>query len=182
VDVMAIYSLLFALSFPLKRALSLAKNGSYLSPPALRLLASKHIELSPPLMATYERILERLPKTLERLSRKGASGVLIIVEGRKDATALRRLGIKGKMFTIKNSGKILEDSLDEAFGPEVVILVDFDEHGTELAKEIANYLESRRIKADLSIWRDVRALVRRDIKDVEGLPSYLERLKKRVLG
>jgi len=134
------------------------------------------------LMATYERILEKLPKTLERLSRKGTSGVPIIVEGKKDVAALEKLGIRGTKLTIKDSGKILEDSLDETLSREVVVFVDFDEHGTELAKEITTYLESQRIKADLSIWREVRTLVRRDIKDVEGLPSYLERLKKRTIG
>ena len=134
------------------------------------------------MIATYERILERLPKTLERLSRKAASGVPIIVEGKKDVAALTRLGIRGTMFTVKDSGEILEDFLDKAPGPEVVVLVDFDEHGTELAKEIAKYLESRKIKADLSIWREVKALARRDVKDIEGLPTYLERLKKKALG
>ena len=106
----------------------------------------------------------------------------IIVEGKKDVAALTRLGVMGTIVTIKDSGAILEDFLDRTLGPEMVILVDFDEHGTELAKEIAKYLESRKIKADLSVWREVRALARRDIKDVEGLPSYLERLKKKALG
>lgn len=133
-------------------------------------------------MATYERILERLPKTLERLSNKGASGAPIIVEGKKDVAALKKLGVIGTTITIKCSGKVLEDCLDVVSAPEAVILVDFDEHGTELAKEIAKYLESRKVKADLILWREVRALVRKDVKDVEGLPTYLERLKKKVQG
>jgi 5S rRNA maturation endonuclease (ribonuclease M5) len=131
-------------------------------------------------MATYERILERLPKVLERLDDKAALGVPIIVEGKKDMTALSKLGIIGKMIQVKGSGKILEDCLDLAHCNEVVIFVDFDEHGTELVKEISKIMESRGVKANLIIWREVRALVRKDIKDVEGLPSYLERLKKKV--
>lgn len=132
------------------------------------------------MMATYERTFEGLSKTLEKLSRKGALGVPIIVEGKKDVAALMKLGIRGKTLTIKDSGKILEDSLDRTLGSEVVVFVDFDRHGSELAKEIAIYMESRKVKADLAVWREIRALVRRDLKDVEGLPSYLERLKKRI--
>ena len=131
-------------------------------------------------MATYERILKRLSKVLERLGNKAASGVPIIVEGKNDVKALSKLGIIGKMIKVKGSGKVLEDGLDLIYSNEVVIFVDFDEHGTELAKKISKIMESRGVKADLIIWRAVRALVRKRIKDVEGLPSYLERLKKKV--
>jgi 5S rRNA maturation endonuclease (ribonuclease M5) len=134
------------------------------------------------LLATYERILERLPKTLDRLSRKAATGVPVIVEGKKDVAALARLGIYGITIAVKGQGMVLEDCLDAADGPEAVVFVDFDEHGTELAKEITRCLESRRIKVDMSIWREVRGMVRKEVKDIEGLPTYLESLKKRVAG
>jgi hypothetical protein len=39
-------------------------------------------------------------------------------------------------------------------------------------------LEHRRVKVNLVFWRMIRALVRRDVKDVEGLPSYIESLKE----
>jgi 5S rRNA maturation endonuclease (ribonuclease M5) len=133
-------------------------------------------------MKTYERILERLPKILERLSMKAASGVPIIVEGKKDASALTRLGITGEFIKVKEGGKVLEDRLGTIRCREAVILVDFDEHGTEIAKEISRILESYDCRPDLTIWRDLRALVRKDIKDVEGLPSYLESLKKKMEG
>jgi 5S rRNA maturation endonuclease (ribonuclease M5) len=133
-------------------------------------------------LATYERILERLPKTLERLSRKAATGVPVIVEGKKDVAALARLGIYGPTITVKAQGMVLEDCLDEADGPEAVVFVDFDKHGTELAKEITRCLESRRVKVDMSFWREVRGMVRKEVKDIEGLPTYLESLKKRVGG
>jgi len=133
-------------------------------------------------MKTYERILERLPKILERLSVKAASGVPIIVEGKKDASALMRLGIAGELIKVKEGGKVLEDCLNAIKCREIVILVDFDEHGTEIAKEITRILESYDCRPDSTIWRDLRALVRKDIKDVEGLPSYLESLKKKVEG
>ena len=102
------------------------------------------------------------------------------MEGKKDSLALLKLGIVGSTIQVKGSGRVLEDCLELDFGNEVVVLVDFDEHGTELAKEIVKILEPRKIKIDLKIWKEIRALVRKDIKDIEGLPSYLERLKKKV--
>ena len=133
-------------------------------------------------MKTYERILERLPKILERLSLKAASGIPIVVEGKKDAFALMRLGITGEFIKVKEGGKVLEDRLGTIRCREVVILVDFDKHGTEIAKEISRILESCDCRPDFTIWRNIRALVRKDIKDVEGLPSYLESLKKKMEG
>jgi 5S rRNA maturation endonuclease (ribonuclease M5) len=132
------------------------------------------------LIATYERIFERLLLVLERLGSKATLGVFIIVEGKKDSLALLKLGIVGSTIQVKGSGRVLEDCLELDFGNEVVVLVDFDEHGTELAKEIVKILEPRKIKIDLKIWKEIRALVRKDIKDIEGLPSYFERLKKKV--
>ena len=127
-----------------------------------------------------ERKLERLTEILDKLSAKIVLGTPVLVEGKKDVQALRRLNILGTMITIKDSGKVLEDLLYEFQGPEVIAFVDFDKHGTELTKEILCHMERRRIRVNTVFWRKTRALVRRDVKDVEGLPSYLERLKKKT--
>jgi len=36
------------------------------------------------------------------------------------------------------------------------------------------------VKVNLTFWRRLKALLKRNVKDVEGLPSYLKSLKKRV--
>ncbi len=132
------------------------------------------------MIGTYERVLERLLKVLERLGNKAASKVPILVEGKKDVAALANLGIVGKTIQVKVGGKVLEDRLYMTREREVIVLVDFDDYGTELAKEIVNILQPSGVKPDLRFWREIRALVRKDVKDVEGLPSYLESLKKKV--
>lgn len=82
---------------------------------------------------------------------------------------------------IKNSGNILYDILDDISSTEIILLVDFDRYGISLAKNITQYLEKKRIKVNTNFWRRLKALVRHDVKDVEGIFSYLEKLKKSSL-
>ena len=127
---------------------------------------------------TMERKANNLAKMFERLCKETAGGTPILVEGKKDVEALRRLNVLGTAITMKDSGKVLEDVLEEVRSREVIVFVDFDRHGSELAKRILFRLERRRVKVNLVFWRMIRALVRRDVKDVEGLPSYMERLRE----
>ena len=125
-----------------------------------------------------ERKANNLAKMFERLCEETAGGTPILVEGKKDVEALRRLNVFGTAITMKDSGKVLEDVLEEVRSREVIVFVDFDRHGSELAKRILFQMEHRRVKVNLVFWRMIRALVRRDVKDVEGLPSYMERLRE----
>jgi len=132
------------------------------------------------LAAGQRRRLERLTRLLERLDLEARRGVLIVVEGKNDCKALSALGISGSFFCLKNTGNILADQLDEIEGDEVILLVDFDREGEELSKSVISYLGCRGVKVRTYLWRGMKALVKRDVKDVEGLPSYLERLKKNI--
>ena len=127
-----------------------------------------------------EQKLESLIYVLEHLSQEVKSGVPIIVEGSKDLHALHKLNISGTVICIKNSGKILPDLLDAVQNKSVIVLVDFDEEGIILVKIISTYLEKMGVKVNLTFWRRLKALLKRNVKDVEGLPSYLKSLKKRV--
>lgn len=123
------------------------------------------------------RKLERIVNLVQKLDLQSAT-VPILVEGKNDRIALRRLGIHGEIICIKSSSHILYDILDDITSAEIILLVDFDEYGTSLAKNIIQHLEKKRIKVNAYFWRRLKALVRRDVKDVEGVFSYLEKLKK----
>ena len=114
----------------------------------------------------------------EWLEKLKNSEKLIIVEGKKDRIALKKLGIRGKILCVKNSSNILSDYLDYIHDREVILLLDFDDYGTALSKKIAQYLEEKRVKANTAFWREIKTYVRKDVKDVEGIPSFLEKLKK----
>ncbi len=133
-----------------------------------------------PIETGNERRFKLLSKLLQRLAAKGEEGVPILVEGKKDLLALRKLGIDGEILCVKNSCENFVGFLDKIQSEEVVLLVDFDESGTTIARDIIQYLEGRGVKVNSIFWRSIRSLIRRDVKDVEGFPSYLEKLKKWV--
>ena len=131
-------------------------------------------------MTSSERKFEYLTELLEKLCLEGDKGVPLLVEGKKDSVALRKLGFTGKIICVKNSSKVLVDLLDDVQSNEVALFVDFDESGIALAKSITQYLEGRDVKVNSTFWRRTHSFVRKDLSEIEGLPSYLEKLKKRV--
>ena len=128
-----------------------------------------------------ERKFRLLTRLIQRLIATDEEGSPIMVEGKRDLLALRSLGVKGKILCVKNSRENFVDFLDKVQTKEVVLLVDFDKSGSYLAKYITLYLEGRGVKVNSVFWRSIRSLIGRDVKDIEGFPSYLEKLKKRVL-
>lgn len=126
--------------------------------------------------------LENVLQLLERLTKESAKGVPIIVEGQKDVAALRRLSIDGDIISAKSSGKSFIDVLRETESRgrrEIILLLDFDRRGTELTKRLAQRLERRRIKSNMFFWKGLKSMVGRDVKDIEGLTTYLETLRKK---
>ena len=112
-----------------------------------------------------------------------AKGVPIIVEGQKDVNALHALDVKGDIISAKTSGRRFLDVLSEVGGLEkceVILLMDFDRRGKEWTQRLTKRLEEMRIKPNLFFWKRLQGLVGRDVKDVEGLSTYLKTLKKKL--
>ena len=127
-------------------------------------------------------IKEKILQLLERLTSESDKGTPIIVEGQNDVEALRKLAIKGDVIAAKASGRSLLDVLREVRKRgirEVVLLMDFDRRGKEWTKRLAQNLERMRIKANLLFWNELLNLVGHDLKDIEGLPTYMETLRKK---
>jgi 5S rRNA maturation endonuclease (ribonuclease M5) len=127
-------------------------------------------------MSAEERRLDAVRKLIDSAVRLSKSGVPVIVEGPKDVRALRRLGIEGPIFCAKSRRLGLMDFLDSvASHSEVVILTDFDKEGRALAWRLHRDLTQMRVKANGEIWKQLKALVRGEISEVENLAAYLEK-------
>ncbi len=129
-----------------------------------------------------EKKLEKILKLLERLTTESTKGTPIIVEGRNDVNALHELGLEGDIISAKSSGKSFLDVLGEVEGRgkrEVILLMDFDRHGKEWTNRLARRLEEMKINPNLLFWKGLLRLVGRDVKDIEGLATYLETLRKK---
>ena len=130
-----------------------------------------------------EKRLEKILQLLEKLATESAKGIPIIVEGQNDINTLHKLGVKGDIITAKSSGKSFLDVLVEVEGSgkrEVILLMDFDRRGKEWTNRLARRLEEMRINPNLLFWKEFLSLVGHDVKDIEGLATYLETLKKKV--
>ena len=126
--------------------------------------------------------VEKVLQLLDRLAKESAKGTPIIVEGRKDVNTLRALAIEGDIISAKTSGRSLLDVLGEVekrSKHEVILLMDFDRRGKEWTKRFTEHFEKMRIKPNLFFWNRFLSLVGRDVRDVEGLATYLENLKKK---
>lgn len=134
-------------------------------------------------MNGYERRLEEILRLLEKLKERMADGALVIVEGQKDVESLRKLGAVGKILPVKSSGKSLLDALREIERQEVkeaILLMDFDRRGREWTMRLARHLEAMKIRPNLTFWRQLLGLARRDVKDIESLAGYIETLSEKI--
>ncbi len=126
---------------------------------------------------------EKILRILECLSEENARGTPIIVEGKKDAQALRALGLEGKLVTAKTGGKSLLDvvsELEEAEAQKAILLLDYDRRGKEWTRRLKQLFEKTRISPETAFWTDLFSLVGRQVKDVEGLAAYMETMKKKT--
>jgi len=107
------------------------------------------------------------------------------VEGKNDIEALRALGVEGKIISAKTGGKSILDVVSEVekcAKKEVIMLLDFDRRGKEWTKRLKQNLENAKVKINLTFWSKLLKLVSTEVKDIEGLATYMETLKKRALN
>ncbi len=89
-----------------------------------------------------ERLIERFEKGLQLLNDLSKEGVVIVVEGLKDITALRGLGLTGPIHALAGHNIVsLADKL--ANSNRLLILFDYDRRGGQLTRHLINQLEGR---------------------------------------
>lgn len=126
---------------------------------------------------------EKVLQILNCLAEESAAGIPIIVEGRKDVESLRALGVKGRIISAKTGGKVFFDiisEVEETEAKEVILLLDFDRRGRELTRNLKQYLEKTGTKPNIQLWRALSSILGTEVKDVEGLASYMETLKRKT--
>ncbi|MBI1934962.1 toprim domain-containing protein [Candidatus Woesearchaeota archaeon] len=89
---------------------------------------------------------EKTGKLNNLIGKAMESGILVIVEGRKDKNALNKLGIRN---IIELNKKPLFSIVEEAAGQkECIILTDLDRKGRELYGKLNSGLQERGVKVD----------------------------------
>ncbi len=103
--------------------------------------------------------------------------VPVIVEGRRDEQALKKLGLVGEVLILHRGKGLYEfcEDIAERF-PKVVLLLDWDEKGEKLYSSLSGHLRGH--WEEFSAFRGIiKILCQKDIKDIEGIPKLLGRLE-----
>ncbi len=102
----------------------------------------------------------------------------IIVEGLKDRMALRSLNINGYVVILNDGESVLNtcEKLAKKWGA-AIIFTDWDNKGGQLARSLMESLAICDVSYDTEYRANISRLVKKDIKDVEGLPPLVQRLR-----
>jgi len=125
----------------------------------------------------FKKSIEDLEKIIAELGEENRY-IPIVVEGKKDIEALRKLDINGEIIGI-NSGHTLIDFCDKIAQEhtDIIILTDWDRKGGYLCRTIKRNLEGR-----VNCNTKYRELFAKNamIRTLEGLPSWLETMKGKL--
>lgn len=123
----------------------------------------------------FERA-SRLREVFEALGEVNKK-IPVIVEGKNDAMALRRLGLAGEIIILHRGNNLYDfcEDISEKFN-KVVILLDWDDKGESLNRTLNMHLKG--LWEEYSGFREIlKILCRKDIKDIEGIPKLLKNLE-----
>ena len=96
---------------------------------------------------------------------------IVIVEGKRDSNALRRLGYTGKILEFHRFAGMVDFADSVAKYERLIILFDRDKKGRTLTEKTIQLLQ-RRTKVDLSFKRKLRIITKGKIMFIEQLVSY----------
>jgi 5S rRNA maturation endonuclease (ribonuclease M5) len=132
-------------------------------------------------MNSSVKMLEKMEKLIDELSELNTH-FPIIVEGINDRRAMRKLGIGGEIFVLNGRHTLFEmcEEMSRNYR-KVIIMTDWDRKGGQLCRALSNGFLSNGVKTVEHLRAQIASLSVGESKDVEGLPSFYERLRKRAL-
>jgi len=124
-------------------------------------------------MKVSEQEIQDLKNFVVSLNSKVDSAV--IVEGKRDSEALKRIGVSGKILEFHRF-RGLSKFVDSVSDSNLIILLDGDRKGRYLSSKIVQQLE-RRTRIDLSFKRKLVSITKGKIRFIEDLSYYESFLK-----
>lgn len=98
-------------------------------------------------------------------------GSIVVVEGKRDASALKKLGFSGQIIEFHKFGGIVNFADYVARYEKLIILFDRDRKGRYLTGKTIQLLQ-RRTKIDLSFKRKLAVITKGKVRFVEQLVCY----------
>ena len=105
----------------------------------------------------------------------------VVVEGKRDTSALRNLGYGGDIIELNDGKSLLQtiEQLAQSLGTSgtFVIMTDWDRTGGRLAKQLKDYGESSDLTPNNQIRRELALVSSKDINCIEELPTLIRNLR-----
>ena len=120
-------------------------------------------------MEFSEKEIDDIKKFIKHLNSKNES--IVVVEGKRDSIALRKLGFSGKILEFHSFKGIVNFSDSVAKYKSVILLLDGDRKGRYLTKRIIDLL-AHRVKIDLSFKKKLVSITKGKIRFIEQLVCY----------
>jgi 5S rRNA maturation endonuclease (ribonuclease M5) len=119
-------------------------------------------------LVTEQEIIELKNFIFELNSMKDS---VVVVEGKRDSIALKKLGYSGKVLEFHKFGGMIDFTDSVSKYKRLIILFDRDKKGRTLTDKTIQLLQ-RRTKVDLSFKRKLREITKGKIMFIEQLVSY----------
>jgi 5S rRNA maturation endonuclease (ribonuclease M5) len=130
-------------------------------------------------MLTPAERLEELEEVLAELE-DVSEDTPIVVEGSKDVEALKRLGITRNVHHLNQGESVFNFCVGlSRRSRKLVILTDWDRKGGMLARMLKEACHANEVSADAEMRAKLAILSKKEVKDIEGLPAFIERLRVR---
>ncbi len=131
--------------------------------------------------ANDDKTIERLRSFIGMLNEESEKGSVVVVEGKRDAEALFRVGFTGSPAVFHHF-KGIADFLDSHETPsrKIILLLDMDRTGKYLTSRLVSQLQSRRHRVNLSYKKSLARITKGKVRHVEDLVTYAPRLSGMV--
>lgn len=97
---------------------------------------------------------------------------IVVVEGKRDEDALKKLGYTGKICQFHSFKGLIKFADSMPKYKNLVLLLDSDRKGRYLTKRIISQLQHR-MTIDLSYRKELTAITKGRVKNVEDLAMYV---------
>lgn len=121
-------------------------------------------------MNTKESEIENLQNFIDLLNSK--KDCIVVVEGKRDSAALRKLGFSGKICEFHSFKGLTRFADSMGVHKRLILLLDLDRKGRYLTSKIISQLEHR-TKLDLTFKKKLATITRGKIRHIEDLTTYV---------
>ncbi|KAF6249402.1 toprim domain-containing protein [Marine Group I thaumarchaeote] len=120
------------------------------------------------MLVTEEEVIELKNFIFQLNSMKDS---VVVVEGKRDSIALKKLGYSGKILEFHRFGGMIDFADSVSKYKRLIILFDRDKKGRTLTGKTIQLLQ-RRTKIDLSFKKKLREITKGKIMFIEQLVCY----------